>query len=137
MADPMGPLLDQDDEDAALFPLKEEGPQSPPLLSYSPSQALSPHELLFCPPHSSASPASSPLGRSVSLTEKAPAESLFMPWLSAGSLLDAEDGADDCKGERFALAVCSDLTRHTVNCHLISDEIHMCCSWHHTHHNAC
>lgn len=106
MADPMGPLLDQDDEDTAPFPLNEEGPQSPPLLSSSssPSHPPSPHELLFCTPPSSASPASSPLGHLVTLTEKARAESLFMPWLSAGSLLDAEDGADECKGEGDAAA---------------------------------
>lgn len=110
MADPMGPLLD---EDAALFPLKEEGPQSPALLSHS-SQPLSPHELLFSTPPSSASPASSRLGHSVSLTEKSPTESLFMPWLSAGSLLDAKVGADDCKGEYSA-----------VNCCLLSNKIHV------------
>lgn len=95
MADCAGSLLDRDDKDAALFSLKEEASQSPPLLSPSPS----PHEFLFCTPPSSASPPSSPLGHSATLTEKARAESLFMPWLSGGSLLDAEDGADDCKGE--------------------------------------
>lgn len=103
MADPMGPLLDKDDEDAALFPLKEEGPQSPPLLS-SPSHPSSPHQLLLCTSPSSASPDSSPLGHSVTLAEKAGAESLFMPWLSASSLLDAEGGADECKGEGDAVA---------------------------------
>lgn len=98
MADPAGPLLDQDDKDAALFSLKEEAPQSPPPLS-SPSPSLSPHEFLFCTPPTSASPPSSPLGHSVPLADKASAESLFMPWLSGGSLLDAQDAADDCKGE--------------------------------------
>lgn len=98
MADPAGPLLDQDDKDTALFSLKEEAPQSPPLLS-SPSPSLSPHEFLFCTPPASASPPSSPLGHSATLAEKPSAESLFMPWLSGGSLLDAEDAADDCKGE--------------------------------------
>lgn len=108
-ADPMGPLLDQDDEDAALFPLQEEGPRSPPLLSSSPSPSPSPPELLFCTPPSSASPASSPLGYSVTLTEKARAESLFIPWLSAGNLLDAEDGAGDCKGESDEAAAAADV----------------------------
>lgn len=97
MADPVGPLLDPDDKDAALFSVKEEAPQSPPLLSYSPS--LLPHEFLFFTPPTSASPPSPPLGHSATLAEKAGAESLFMPWLSGGSLLDAEDAADDCKGE--------------------------------------
>lgn len=101
MADPAGPLLDQDDKDAALFSLKEEAPQSPPLLSSSPSHSLSPHEFLFCTPPSSASPPSPPLGHSATLAEKAGAESLFMPWLSGGSLLDAEDATDDCKDDAF------------------------------------
>ncbi|XP_075868973.1 cyclic AMP-dependent transcription factor ATF-4 [Nelusetta ayraudi] len=97
MADPAGPLLDPDDKDAALFSVKEEAPQSPPLLSPSPS--LSPHEFLFCTPPTSTSPPSPPLGHSATLAEKAGAESLFMPWLSGGSLLDAEDAADDCKDD--------------------------------------
>lgn len=102
MADPMGPLLDQDDEEEALSPsssLEGKVPPSPPLSfsSYPPSPST--HKALLSTPPFSVSPPPSPPPHSLSLTTKAREESLFLSWLNTNSLLDAQVGADDGKGE--------------------------------------
>ncbi|XP_054636395.1 cyclic AMP-dependent transcription factor ATF-4 [Dunckerocampus dactyliophorus] len=86
MADPMGPLLDQDEEEA-LSPsssLEGEVPASPPL-------SLSPYSTLLSPP-------SPPLGHCSSFLD---AKGGALPWLSAGGLLDPLVGADDSKDDAF------------------------------------
>ncbi|XP_074518548.1 cyclic AMP-dependent transcription factor ATF-4 [Halichoeres trimaculatus] len=102
MADPMGPLLDQD-EDEALSPsssLEGKAPASPPLSFSSYASSLSPYQTLSSP-LSSASPPASPLplplthSHSSFLGTKAGADSLSLPWLGASDLLDAHIGADD------------------------------------------
>ncbi|XP_034388759.1 cyclic AMP-dependent transcription factor ATF-4 [Cyclopterus lumpus] len=83
MADPMGPLLDQDEE--ALSPsssLEGKAPSSPPL-SFS-SYASSPPRSPTPPTHPS-----------LLLGTKAGADPLSLPWLVAGDLLTAHIGADD------------------------------------------
>lgn len=99
MADPMGPLLDQDEEEA-LSPSSLEGkaPASPSLsLSTYPSSS-SPYQTMSFSPLSLSSP--SPTHCSSFLGTKAGADSLSLSWLGAGDLLDAHVGADDGKGER-------------------------------------
>nr|XP_057944222.1 cyclic AMP-dependent transcription factor ATF-4 isoform X2 [Doryrhamphus excisus] len=86
MADPMGPLLDQDEEEA-LSPsssLEGEVPASPPL-------SLSPSSTLLSPP-------SPPLSHCTSFLE---AKGGVLNWLSVGGLLDAHVGADDGKDDAF------------------------------------
>lgn len=99
-ADPMGPLLDQDEEEA-LSPsssLEGKAPASPPLSFSSSSFAssLSPYQTLSLSPLSSASPPS-PAHPSSFLGAKAGADSLSLSWLGASDLLDAHVGADDGK----------------------------------------
>lgn len=101
MADPMGPLLDQDEEEA-LSPSSLEGkaPASPSLsLSTYPSSS-SPYQTMSFSPLSLSSPSPSPTHCSSFLGTKAGADSLSLSWLGAGDLLDAHVGADDGKGER-------------------------------------
>lgn len=103
MADPMGPLLDQDEEEA-LSPsssLEGKAPASPPLSFSSYASSLSPYQTLSSSPLSSASPPPSPPPTHPSsfLGTKAGADSLSFPWLGASDLLDAHVGADDGKGE--------------------------------------
>ncbi|XP_071360244.1 cyclic AMP-dependent transcription factor ATF-4 isoform X2 [Trachinotus anak] len=103
MADPMGPLLDQDEEEA-LSPsssLEGKAPASPPL---SFSSSLSPYQTLSSSPLSSASPPPSPppTHPSLFLGTKARADSPSLPWLGASDLLDAHVGADDGKEDAFA-----------------------------------
>lgn len=98
MADPMGPLLDQDEEEA-LSPsssLEGKAPASPPLSFSSYTSSLSPYQTL------SSSPPSSPLTTSSFLGTKAGADSLSLPGLGASDLLDAQVGADDGKDDAFA-----------------------------------
>lgn len=102
MADPMGPLLDQDEEEA-LSPsssLEGKAPASPPLSFSSYASSLSPYQTLSSSPHSSASPPPSPPPTSSFLGTKARADSLSLTWLGASDLLDTQVGADDGKGER-------------------------------------
>lgn len=81
MADPFGPLLDEDDQ-----PLSE-GPASPPsFFSYAESSISSPSP----PP----SPPSLP-------GFKAGSDLLSLPWLAADGLLDAHVGADISKEDAF------------------------------------
>ncbi|XP_073319376.1 cyclic AMP-dependent transcription factor ATF-4 isoform X2 [Pagrus major] len=104
MADPMGPLLDQDEEEA-LSPsssLEGKAPASPPLSFSSYASSLSPYQTLSSSPHSSASPPPSPPPTSSFLGTKARADSLSLPWLGASDLLDAQVGADDGKDDAFA-----------------------------------
>uniref|UniRef100_UPI0037E85EB0 cyclic AMP-dependent transcription factor ATF-4 isoform X2 n=1 Tax=Semicossyphus pulcher TaxID=241346 RepID=UPI0037E85EB0 len=106
MADPMGPLLDQDEEEA-LSPsssLEGKAPASPPLSFSSYASSLSPYQALSSSPLSSASPPPSPLTPSHSsfLGTKAGADSLSLPWLGANDLLNANIGADDGKDDAFA-----------------------------------
>ncbi|XP_078130993.1 cyclic AMP-dependent transcription factor ATF-4 isoform X1 [Sander vitreus] len=94
-ADPMGPLLDLDEEEA-LSPstsLEGKAPASPPL-SFSSS---SPYQTLSSSPFSSASPPPSPppTQSSLFLGTKAGVDSLSLPWLGASDLLNAHVGADD------------------------------------------
>ncbi|XP_062322504.1 cyclic AMP-dependent transcription factor ATF-4 [Osmerus eperlanus] len=97
-ADPMGPLLDQDEEEA-LSPsssLSSQGraPPSPPL-SFS-SYASSPFS-------SSTPPPSPPPPFHPSLLEsKAGADVLSLPWLGEGDLLDAHVGLDGGKEDAFS-----------------------------------
>ncbi|KAM3842125.1 cyclic AMP-dependent transcription factor ATF-4-like [Diretmus argenteus] len=96
-ADPMGPLLDQDEEEA-LSPSSLEGrvPASPPLSFSSPS----PYHSLSSSPLSSASPP--PPNYSLFLGTKAGAHSLSFPLLDSDDLLDAHVGADDGKQDAFS-----------------------------------
>ncbi|XP_069545644.1 cyclic AMP-dependent transcription factor ATF-4 isoform X2 [Brachyistius frenatus] len=102
MADPMGPLLDQDEEEA-LTPsssLEGKAPASPSLSSSSHTSPLSPYQTSPLSPLSSASPPPPPAHSSSLLGTKARAASLFLSWLGANDLLDdAHIGADDGKGE--------------------------------------
>ncbi|XP_023284817.1 cyclic AMP-dependent transcription factor ATF-4-like isoform X2 [Seriola lalandi dorsalis] len=105
MADPMGPLLDQDEEEA-LSPsssLEGKAPASPPLSLSSYVSSLSPFQTLSSSPLSSASPPPSPppTHPSLFLGTKAGADSLSLPWLGASDLLHAHIGADDGKDDAF------------------------------------
>ncbi|XP_041641396.1 cyclic AMP-dependent transcription factor ATF-4 isoform X2 [Cheilinus undulatus] len=107
MADPMGPLLDQDEEET-LSPsssLEGKAPASPPLSFSSYASSLSPYQTLSFSPLSSASPPPSPPltpSHPSFLGTKAGADSLSLPWLGASDLLDAHIGADDGKDDAFA-----------------------------------
>ncbi|GLD63893.1 cyclic AMP-dependent transcription factor ATF-4-like isoform X2 [Lates japonicus] len=106
MADPMGPLLDQDEEEA-LSPsssLEGKAPASPPLSFSSYASSLSPYQTLSSSPLSSASPPPSPPPTDPSsfLGTKAGVDSLSLPWLGASDLLDAHVGAEDGKDDAFA-----------------------------------
>ncbi|XP_041790110.1 cyclic AMP-dependent transcription factor ATF-4 isoform X2 [Chelmon rostratus] len=103
MADPMGPLLDQDEEEA-LSPsssLEGKAPASPPLSFSSYASSLSPYQTLSSSPLSSASPPPSPPTSSF-LGTKAGVDSLSLPWLGASDLLDTQVGADDGEEDAFA-----------------------------------
>lgn len=99
MADPMGPLLDQDEE--ALSPsssLEGKAPASPPLSFSSYASSLSPFQTLPSSPPFSASPPPSPPDSSF-LGTKVRVDPLSPHWLDANGLLDAEVGADNVEGE--------------------------------------
>uniref|UniRef100_UPI003AAF6341 cyclic AMP-dependent transcription factor ATF-4 isoform X1 n=1 Tax=Centroberyx gerrardi TaxID=166262 RepID=UPI003AAF6341 len=103
MADPMGPLLDQDEEEA-LSPsssLEGRAPASPPLSFSSYASSPSPYQSLSSSPLSSSSPPPSPPPPTYPsfLGTKAAADALSLPWLGATDLLDAHVGADDGKAE--------------------------------------
>ncbi|XP_029950294.1 cyclic AMP-dependent transcription factor ATF-4 isoform X2 [Salarias fasciatus] len=108
MADPMGPLLDQDEEEA-LSPsssLEGKAPASPPLSSFSSSSSassLSPYQTVSFSPLSSTSPPPSPPPTQSSsfLGTKARADLQSLPWLVAGDLLNSGVGADDSKDDAF------------------------------------
>lgn len=96
MADPMGPLLDQDEEEA-LSPsssLEGKAPASPPPSFSSYASSLSPYQTM-----SSSPPPSPPPTHPSFLGTKAGVESMSLPWLGANDLLDAHIGAEDGKGE--------------------------------------
>uniref|UniRef100_A0A1A7W9N0 Cyclic AMP-dependent transcription factor ATF-4 n=1 Tax=Iconisemion striatum TaxID=60296 RepID=A0A1A7W9N0_9TELE len=98
MADPMGPLLDQDEEEA-LSPsssLEVKAPASP---SLSPSYASSsPYQTMSFSPLSSSSPQSSPLDDSSSFLEtKAETDLLSLSLLGTSNLLGTHVGADNDK----------------------------------------
>ncbi|XP_070775475.1 cyclic AMP-dependent transcription factor ATF-4 [Enoplosus armatus] len=106
MADPMGPLLDQDEEEA-LSPsssLEGKAPASPPFSFSSYTSSLSPYQTLSSSSHSSASPPPSPPPTHPSsfLGIKDGAVSLSLPWLGASNLLDVHVGAEDGKDDAFA-----------------------------------
>lgn len=95
MADPKGPLLDQDEEEA-LSPsssLEGKAPASPPLSFSSYTSCLSPYQTM------SSSPPPSPPTHPSFLGTKAGADSLSLHWLGANDLLDAHVGADDGKAD--------------------------------------
>ncbi|XP_040002627.1 cyclic AMP-dependent transcription factor ATF-4 isoform X2 [Xiphias gladius] len=104
-ADPMGPLLDQDEEEA-LSPsssLEGKAPASPPL-SFSYTSSLSPYHTMSSSPLPCASPPPSPpppTHPSTFLGTKAGADLLSLPWLGASDLLDAHVGADNGKDDAF------------------------------------
>ncbi|KAM7394636.1 hypothetical protein PAMP_021424 [Pampus punctatissimus] len=106
MADPMGPLLDQDEEEA-LSPsssLEGKAPASPPpSFSSSYASSLSPYQTMLSSPLSCTSPPPSPppIHPSSLLGTKARMETLSLPWLGAGNLLDSHVGAEDAI-DRFA-----------------------------------
>ncbi|XP_059188859.1 cyclic AMP-dependent transcription factor ATF-4 isoform X2 [Centropristis striata] len=105
MADPMGPLLDQDEEEA-LSPsssLEGKAPASPPLSFSSYASSPSPYQTLSSSPLSSASPPPSPPPNHYSsfLETKAGVDSLSLPWLGASDLLDAHVGADNGNDDAF------------------------------------
>ncbi|XP_062243665.1 cyclic AMP-dependent transcription factor ATF-4 [Platichthys flesus] len=96
-ADHMGPLLDQDEEEA-LSPsssLEGKAPASPPLSFSSYASSLSPYQTLS----SSPPPSPPPAQPSSFLGTKAGVDSL--PWLSAGGLLDTHISADCGKDDSF------------------------------------
>ncbi|XP_030018929.1 cyclic AMP-dependent transcription factor ATF-4 [Sphaeramia orbicularis] len=107
MADPMGPLLDQDEEEA-LSPsssLEEKAPASPPLsFSSTYASSWSPYQSLSSSPLSSASPPPSPPPDHPSyfLGTKATADASSLSWLTANDLLNGHAGADDGKDDAFA-----------------------------------
>ncbi|KAE8300517.1 Cyclic AMP-dependent transcription factor ATF-4 [Larimichthys crocea] len=102
MADRMGPLLDQDEEEA-LSPsssLEGKAPASPPLSFSSYASSPSPCQTLSSSPFSSASPPPSPPPPASSfLGTKAGVDSLSLPWLGASDLLNVQVGADDGKAD--------------------------------------
>ncbi|XP_037619636.1 cyclic AMP-dependent transcription factor ATF-4 [Sebastes umbrosus] len=106
MADPMGPLLDQDEEEA-LSPsssLEGKAPASPPL-SFSYASSPSPYQTMLSSPLSSASPPPSPpppTHPSSFLGTKAGVDSLSLSWLGASDLLNSHVGADDGNDDAFA-----------------------------------
>ncbi|XP_045903740.1 cyclic AMP-dependent transcription factor ATF-4 [Micropterus dolomieu] len=105
-ADPMGPLLDQDEEEALSpsFSLEGKVPASPPLSLSSYASSWSPYQTVSSSPLSSASPPHSPppTQPSSSLGTKAGVNPSTLPWLVDSDLLDAHVGADACKDDAFA-----------------------------------
>ncbi|XP_008298896.1 cyclic AMP-dependent transcription factor ATF-4 [Stegastes partitus] len=105
MADHMGPLLDQDEEEALSPSSSLEGkPASPPLSISSYASSLSPYQTLSLSPLPSASPPPSPpppTHSSLFLGTKAGTDLLSLSWLGASDLLDAHVGADDGKDDAF------------------------------------
>ncbi|XP_026159579.1 cyclic AMP-dependent transcription factor ATF-4 isoform X2 [Mastacembelus armatus] len=98
-ADPMGPLLDQD-VDEALSPSSSLEGKAPA----SPSLSFSPYRTLSSSPLSSASPppSPSPTNTSLFLGTKAGADLMSFTWLGASGLLDDHVGADDRKDDALS-----------------------------------
>ncbi|XP_077575333.1 cyclic AMP-dependent transcription factor ATF-4-like [Stigmatopora nigra] len=95
LADPMGPLLDQDEEEV-LSPsssLGDEVPASPPL-----SLSLSPYHSLLSPP---SPPPGHPSPCSF-LEEKAGSDASPLPWLATADLLHDHVGVDHASDDAFA-----------------------------------
>ncbi|CAL8331818.1 unnamed protein product [Lota lota] len=103
-ADPMVPLLDQDEEEALSLSssLEESSPPSPsPTLSSS-SLSLSPYQTLCSSPLSSSfSPPASSLSSSF-LGPKVGSDGLSFPWLGAAELLHTHVGADTGRDDSFS-----------------------------------
>ncbi|KAF3687981.1 Cyclic AMP-dependent transcription factor ATF-4 [Channa argus] len=101
MADPMGPLLDQGEEEV-LSPsssLEGKAPASPPSSLTSYASSLSPYQTLSSSPLSSASPPPSPPPTHPSLFLGTKAGSDSISWLGASDLLDDHIGADGAKDD--------------------------------------
>ncbi|XP_061576512.1 cyclic AMP-dependent transcription factor ATF-4 isoform X2 [Cololabis saira] len=103
MADPMGPLLDQDEE--ALSPsssLEVKVPVSPSLSFSSSASSPSHYQTIAFPPFFSASPPPSPPTHSSSLLgTKDETDLLSFSLLDASDLLDTHVGANDGKDDAF------------------------------------
>ncbi|XP_056442146.1 cyclic AMP-dependent transcription factor ATF-4 [Gadus chalcogrammus] len=104
-ADPMVPLLDQDEEEAlSLSSALEESSTASPSPTLSSSLSLSPYQTLCPSPLSSSfSPPASPLSSPSSFLEpKVGADALSFPWLGAAELLHAHVGADVSRDDPFS-----------------------------------
>ncbi|RVE75861.1 hypothetical protein OJAV_G00003100 [Oryzias javanicus] len=102
MADPIGPLLDQDEEEA-LSPsssLEVKVPMSPSLPFSSCASVHSPYQTMSFSPFSPASPPSPPIHSSF-LGTKAEVDLLPFSLLGANNLLDTHDVAGDGKDDAF------------------------------------
>lgn len=99
MADPKGPLLDQDEEQALIPSSSLEGKAtaSPPSPFTFYALSTSPNQTISSSPSFSASPPPSPPPNSLLLGAKTRVDSLSS-WLSAGDLLDVHIGLDNGKG---------------------------------------
>ncbi|XP_024115037.1 cyclic AMP-dependent transcription factor ATF-4 [Oryzias melastigma] len=103
MADPIGPLLDQDEEEA-LSPsssLEVKVPMSPSLSFSSCASVHSPYQTMSFSPFSPASPPCSPPIHSSFLGTKAEVDLLPFSLLGANDLLDTHDVAGDGKDDAF------------------------------------
>ncbi|KAM9376233.1 cyclic AMP-dependent transcription factor ATF-4-like [Pholidichthys leucotaenia] len=104
MADPMGPLLDQNEEEALSpsFSLEGKAPASPSLSLSSYTSSLSPYQTMSFSPLSSSTPPASPpycTNSSSYLGTKTRADDFSLFWLNANNLPDAHVGADVGKND--------------------------------------
>lgn len=103
MADPIGPLLDQDEEEALSpsFSLEVKAPASPSLSFSSHASSSSPNQTMPLSPLAFSSPPPSPLTQpSAFLETKVESDRLSMSLLASGDLLNTHIGADIGKGEK-------------------------------------
>ena len=108
MADPMGPLLDQDEEEALSLSssLGAKAPVSPSLSFSSRASSPSHYQTFSLSPFSSASPPPSPPTHSSSfLGTKDETDLLSFSLLGASDLLDDHVGADGGKGEGAVMKI--------------------------------
>ncbi|XP_041838839.1 cyclic AMP-dependent transcription factor ATF-4 [Melanotaenia boesemani] len=105
MADPMGPLLDQDEDEAfsPSFSLEVKAPASPSLSFSSCASSPSSYQTQSFSPFSSPSPSPSPPPTHTSsfLGTKAESDLLSLSLLNASSLFSAHMGADNGKDDAF------------------------------------
>lgn len=101
MADPMGPLLDQDEALSPSFSLEVKAPASPSLSLSSYASSSSPYQTMpLSPLASSSPPPSPPLTQSSSFLEtKAETDLLSMSLLADSDMLNTHIEADIDKGE--------------------------------------